>query len=110
MITLDDINYLNTQIEANSTFAKCVENRAWQRGSAVSINEGLYFIRGYFVKVTSETLILDQYNVKPSYKVGFAVSEEIVSADSANKDLYDNAHGFSNEAAPGADRFSLSVK
>ena len=81
LITLDDINYLNTKIEANSTFAKCVENRAWQRGSSVSINEGLYFVRGYFVKVPKETLILDQYNVKPSYKVGFAVSEEIISAD-----------------------------
>ena len=110
LITLGDINYLNTKIEANSTFAKCVDNRAWQRGSSVSINEGLYFIRGYFIKVPKETLILDQYNVKPSYKVGFAVSEEIVSADSANQDLYDNAHGFSNEAAPGADRFALSVK
>ncbi len=110
LITLSDINYLNTKIEANSTFAKCVDNKAWQRGSSVSINEGLYFIRGYFVKVPKETIILDQYNVKPSYKVGFAVSEEILSADSANKDLYDNAHGFSNEAAPGADRFALSVK
>ena len=37
------------------------------------------------------------------------VKEELVTASAENNDLYDNARGFSNFAAPGADRFKLST-
>jgi len=110
LITLSDIDYSNTKIEANATFAKCIDSGATKTGSSSSIAEGIYFIRGYFVKVPGETLILDQYTNSPSYKVGFSVTEKIITATSVNKDLYDNAQGFSNEAAPGADRFSIEIK
>ena len=56
-----------------------------------------------------QQLILDQYTNSPSYRVGFLIKEEKTSASSTNSDLYDNALGFSNEAAPGADRFKLST-
>ena len=110
LITLSDIDYGNTKIETNATFAKCIDAGATKTGSSASISEGIYFIRGYFVKVPKETLILDQYTNSPSYKVGFSVSENIITATSVNKDLYDNAQGFSNEAAPGADRFAIELK
>ena len=42
-------------------------------------------------------------------KAGFNVAEKIITATSVNKDLYDNAAGFSNYTAPGADRFKISV-
>ena len=110
LITLSDIDYSNTKIEANATFAKCIDSGATKTGSSASISEGIYFIRGYFIKVPTETLILDQYSNSPSYKVGFSISEKIITATTSNKDLYDNAQGFSNEAAPGADRFAIELK
>ena len=37
------------------------------------------------------------------------VKEELVTASASDNDLYDNARGFSNFAAAGADRFKLST-
>ena len=62
LITLSDIDYSNTKIEANATFAKCIDSGATKTGSSASISEGIYFIRGYFIKVPTETLILDKYS------------------------------------------------
>jgi hypothetical protein len=109
LIALSDIDYSLTKISANSSFAKCINSNATKIGSSASINEGVYFIRGYFVKVQKETIILDQYSNTPSYRIGLLVNEEIISASSENPDLFDNAQGFSNESAPGADRFKISV-
>ena len=109
LITLEDIKFSNTTIPANNAFARAVVSDATPTGSAASISEGVFFVRGYFVKVTSDTVILDQYTNLPSFKVGLQISEDIITASSENRDLFDNAKGFSNEAAPGADRLKISA-
>jgi len=109
LITLSDIDFSISSIEANSTFAKCIDTNSTSTGSSASISDGVYFIRGYFVNVPKSTVILDQYTNSPSYKVGLSIKEEIVSASKANSDLFDNAVGFANESAPGADRFKIST-
>ena len=109
LITLSDINFSSTTIPANNQFARCVISDSTKTGSSASISEGVFFIRGYFVKVPSSTVILDEYSNEPTYKVGLQVTEEIVTASSENPDLYDNAQGFSNESAPGADRFRITT-
>ena len=77
-------------------------------GSAAQIEDGVYFVRGYFVDVTGQQILLEQYNDKPSYRVGLSISEEIInSADDSS--LNDNAQGYSNFAAPGADRFTINL-
>jgi len=104
----ENIVYGNTTINAGTAVATTVEVEASSTGSAVSISDGIYFIRGYFVRVAQQTIILDYYTNSPSYKVGLKISEEIVtSRDDAT--LYDNAKGFTNYAAPGADRFKISA-
>ena len=110
LITLSSINYANTSIAENGQFARCVVSDSTSTGSSLSINEGVFFIRGFFVKNTNSTIILDQYTNTPSYRVGFLLKEEVVSPSLVNSDLYDNAKGFSNESAPGADRFKLSTR
>ena len=109
LITLSDINFGSTTITANNSFARCILSEANRTGSSASLSEGVFFIRGYFVKVPSSTIILDQYTNTPSYKVGLQITEEIVTASSEYSDLYDNAQGFSNESAPGADRFCIKA-
>ena len=77
-------------------------------GSAAQIEAGVYFVRGYFVDVTDQQILLEQYSDKPSYRVGLSISEEIIdSADDSS--LNDNAQGYSNFAAPGADRFTINL-
>ena len=108
LTTLADINYGVTTISNGSDFATAISSNATSIGSAFTITRGVFFARGAFVEVLPETLILDQYSNLPSYRVGFNVKEEIVTAVDDNS-LYDNAAGFSNYTAPGADRLKISL-
>lgn len=104
----DIVTYGNTTINSGETIASTISLESTSIASAVSVSDGIYFIRGTFVNVNKETLILDYYSNTPSYRIGFRVSEEIVTAKD-DPSLYDNAKGFNNYAAPGADRFKISV-
>ena len=103
-----DIVYGTSVIAANEPFANTLASRANANGSSMSVGNGVYFIRGTFVQVQSQTLILDQYGDRPSYRIGFDVQENFVTADE-DESLNDNASGFTNFAAPGADRLKISV-
>jgi hypothetical protein len=105
----EDVTYGNTTISSETPFATTIAINSTAIGSAAHVSRGVYFVRGYFVEVLPQTIILDYYSNLPSYKVGFTVNEKIVNAKEDNS-LYDNAKGFTNFAAPGADRFSISLK
>lgn len=109
LIALDPINYPGSSIALNSTFATTIISNSTSTGSVVKISEGIYFIRGYFITVPSQVVILDQYSNSPSYRVGLLINEEFVVASNNNDDLFDNASGFSNFAAPGADRLKITT-
>ena len=109
LVTLEDITYSLSTIRTGTTFATTILSNSTAIGSAAKIEEGIYFIRGFFVNINKETIILDQYTNVPSYRVGLLVSEEIVVASDEYLDLFDNAQGFSNYAAPGADRLKIST-
>ena len=98
----------NTTIQAGSPFASTISDSSASTGSSFSIDAGVYFIRGSFVTVDKETLILDQYSNTPSYRVGLFIDEEIVTSDS-DESLNDNSQGYNNYSAPGADRLKISV-
>jgi hypothetical protein len=84
-----------TNIAIGEPFASLVARNATSIGSAFSVNDGVYFIRGYFVNVKKETLILDQYSNRPSYRIGFFVNEEIINSN-IDENLNDNSQGFNN--------------
>ena len=108
LTTLADFTYGVTTISNGSDFAIAINSNASNVGSAFAITRGVWFVRGSFVEVNPETIILNQYEPFASYRVGLNVKEEIVTAVDDNS-LYDNAAGFSNFTAPGADRFKISV-
>lgn len=108
LILLDSLSYGNTVISTNQGFARVVSNNANIVGSAANIQEGVYFLRGNFVTVNPQTILLDQYRSMPTIKVGLSVIEEIINADE-DPSLNDNAQGFSNYAAPGADRLKITA-
>ena len=76
--------------------------------AAAVLSEGIYFVKGYFVEVKSQTLVLDPYRNDGDFKVGLRIQESIVNSD-LDENLTDNAAGYSNYTAPGADRLSISV-
>ena len=66
------------------------------------------FLRGYFVKVDAQTIVLEKYNGKPSYRIGLDIKEELIGSG-ADASLLDNAQGTTNENAAGADRLKFTL-
>lgn len=85
-----------------------VDSPAMGYASGVQVEEGVYFINGYFVNNFKELIVVDKYYNKPSAKVGFKITESIVNANE-DSSLFDNAQGFSNYTAPGADRLKIAL-
>ena len=90
-------------------YAKAVSSNATGQGSAVNIEEGVYFIAGTFVYVPAGSLILDKYTNTPNYIVGLKVTETVVDSGT-DTTLLDNAQGVPNTAAPGANRYKISTE
>lgn len=109
LVAEQEITFGNTLIETGSPFAQMLPVDASQVGSTAYISEGVYFIRGHFVDIPSEYIILDQYTNNPSYRVGFEVSESIITPED-DPSLTDNAIGASNYSAPGAHRFRIKTQ
>jgi len=97
-ITINFGNTVATVSSGNSTFT----------GSAVNLDKGVYFIRGMFIEVPNSVVILDPYSNLTSYRVGLTIQEELISSFD-DSSLNDNAKGFSNYAAPGADRLKITA-
>ena len=85
-----------------------LESPAMGFGSAVQVEEGIYFVNGYFVRNDASILVIDEYYNKPSAKVGFTIKEEIVTPEE-DASLYDNSIGASNQTAPGAHRLKITL-
>ena len=85
-----------------------LESPAMGYASAVQVEEGIYFVNGYFVKNSSQLLVIDRYYDKPSAKVGFKISESVLTPEE-DASLYDNAIGSSNYTAPGAHRLQINL-
>jgi hypothetical protein len=76
--------------------------------SIAYVDNGVYYINGYFVYVTSQILILSLYSKTPTAKVGLNVIESIIT-DVDDTSLLDPAFGSSNENAPGAHRLKIEL-
>ena len=109
LISLENVDYTLSSIRANTSFATSIISGSVGKGSAAKIEEGIYFVRGFFITVPKQVAILDQYTNTPTYRVGLLIDEEIAVATNNYNDLFDNAQGFSNYAAPGADRLKIST-
>jgi hypothetical protein len=86
-----------------------LDSPAMGYGSAVKVEEGIYFVNGYFVRNDEQLLVIEEYYDKPSAKVGFTIKEAIATPET-DASLYDNAIGSSNYTAPGAHRLQISLE
>ena len=77
-------------------------------GSSASVQKGIFYIRGSFVQATTQTIILDKYSNTPSYRIGFSVTESLVTPEE-NTGLLDNSTGSTNFAAKGAHRLKYTL-
>jgi hypothetical protein len=76
-------------------------------GSSIArVNSGIFFVNGIFVKNLAQTIILDPYSTVPTYRVGFEISQNIVT-ETSDTSLLDPALESSNNQAPGAARYQI---
>ena len=108
LITESEITFGTTLIEVGSPFAQLLPTAAIQTGSVAYVQSGVYFIRGFFVDVPYQYILLDQYGTSPKYRIGLEILESIVTPED-DLSLNDNAAGTSNYAAPGAHRFRVTT-
>lgn len=113
------IKYTKGQI-ANRTFANgeqittssglaanLISTGAFGTGSQITLGEGIIYAKDHFIRFPAQTLILDKYTNRPSYRVGANIVEEVIQS-SVDTTLLDPAQGSYNYAAPGADRLKLN--
>ena len=78
-------------------------------GQIFSIDEGVFYYDGFFVKTDQQTIATSKYsNTTANAKIGFEISESTVSSTS-DTTLLDPAQDASNYQAPGADRFAIDM-
>ena len=102
----NDDNY--TAVVGINEESKPISSPPMGLGTLFNVKGGSYFIDGFIVRNDEQTITLDKYGTEPTFRVGFLVSEEIVTA-SEDPSLLDNAQGSNNFAAPGADRLKIEL-
>lgn len=108
LLTQESFITQSLAFDAGQAVAKTISLQCNSLASTFTVSEGVYYLRGHFVSVDTQTILLDQYDNNPTYKIGFTVIEEIITSD-IDSSLTDNAKGFNNYAAPGADRFRITA-
>ena len=101
-------NKVISTFSANSNSVILETASATAFGSSAGIEEGIFFIRGQFVRVPAQRIILDKYTNTPSYRVGLTVAESLITPES-DTTLLDNATGSSNINAKGAHRLQITL-
>jgi hypothetical protein len=78
-------------------------------GSLFTVSAGTYYVNGFMVRNEEQVITLDKYGSEPYYEVGFFVLEDFITSNE-DTSLLDNAQGYSNFAAPGADRLQITLQ
>jgi len=77
-------------------------------GTLAFVDEGVYFISGYFVLVEAQSIVVDKYSNTPSASILLRIDESVVTSNE-DQTLLDNSQGTFNFAAPGANRYVIDL-
>jgi Domain of unknown function (DUF4815) len=75
--------------------------------SRFTIKSGVMWAKNHFIAFPEQSVIINRYDPNPTARVGFYITEDIVTA-SQDATLLDPAQEASNFTAPGADRLQLN--
>ena len=95
---------------ANSSFFDSGGNTQFNvtgKAYEMSVDDCIVFQKGFFQRFPEQSIIVSKYTNRPNDTiVGIQTTESTVN-NSVDTSLLDNASGFANENAPGADRLKL---
>jgi hypothetical protein len=77
-------------------------------GSGATIAEGIYFARGFALKVAPQRVVMEVESQTPAKSAGLRIVETVVTSEE-DPSLLDNATGTPNFSAPGADRLKIEL-
>ena len=78
-------------------------------GQAFSVNEGVFYYDGFFIKNDAQTVATSKYSsTTANVRIGFEITESIVTNNS-DTSLLDPAQNASNYQAPGSDRYRVNL-
>jgi hypothetical protein len=78
-------------------------------GAICYVNEGVFYINGYFVGVNRQVIdVAHHLTANVNVTIGLDFVDSIVTAKD-DYTLYDNSFGYTNNAAPGADRYKIEL-
>jgi len=95
-------------IATTTTQAQLIGSGSSGLATICSINEGVFYVDGFFIKVLDQTTPVNPYGTSANVKVGLQISEEIVDSI-VDTTLLDPAQGSFNYQAPGADRYQFNL-
>lgn len=97
------------QVEGSTTiFANVGSGASQSNGVVASIQDGIFFVNGYFVNTPAQSIVLEKYNTTPNCRVGLEIEEDIVD-ENEDTTLLDPAQESSNFTAPGATRLKITL-
>lgn len=76
--------------------------------SICSIDEGVFYVDGYFVQVSPQTVVLNAFDATPTYRIGLQIEEALIDS-TEDASLLDPAQNSTNYQAPGADRYQINL-
>lgn len=78
------------------------------QGQIFSIDSGIFYFEGMFIESLKQDIIISKYGEVSNCKIGFDFIQTIADSSSDNS-LLDNALGYPNQTAPGADRYKVAL-
>lgn len=77
-------------------------------GYGLGVSDGMIYQKGFFIRTEAQTVVVSDTVNPGNAVVGFITNESIVTSDQ-DSSLHDNALGYVNMNAPGADRLKLTA-
>jgi len=99
---------ITTNLASGATLAN-VATSGVGTGQVFSVDEGVYYYDGFFIKNDAQTVATSKYSTTTANaKIGFEITESTVTS-STDTSLLDPAQSASNYQAPGSDRFKINL-
>ena len=98
-----DASITHTTTYATNVASATTHTSAAQTGVSAKVENGVYYIKGQFVRVAEQTHVVSESDSTADARIGFTITESLITPES-DSSLTDNATGSSNFAAKGAHR------
>ena len=106
-VTLNKIGLVTVADSDFETDTSNTELLVTGKAFQMNVQDGVIFQKGTFQRFAEQSIIVSKYTNKPDELTVGVTTEETFVNSSVDTSLLDNASGFANENAPGADRLKL---